>query len=131
MIKNIDIKFLLTLSFFAIVVAYFYFLTKIQIEEILLAEYLYFVPIPILFVITLFLRYQLKNQEIIDYLNNINSVDLKSTLLFFFIFQVVDFYYEDGFIGMISQWVVYWAFGIIAWLLTTNVNLYKNYQFYK
>jgi len=131
MSKNIDIKLLLIFSLFGIIAVYSYFLTKIQIEEILTSEYLYFIPIPILFVITLFFRYKLKTQKITDYLNNINSVDLQSTLLFFLIFQGVDFYYEDGFVGMISQWVIYWAFGIIAWLVTININLYKNYQVYR
>ena len=38
------------------------------------------------------------------------------------IFQVVDYIYEDGFIGMISQWFLYWIMGIIALLLMGIIN---------
>jgi hypothetical protein len=48
--------------------------------------------------------------------------------MFFLIFQVVDYYMEDGFIGMISQWFLYWVMGIIALLLMQIINYYKNYK---
>jgi hypothetical protein len=35
---------------------------------------------------------------------------------------------EDGFIGMISQWFLYWVMGIIALLLMQIINYYKNYK---
>ena len=66
-----------------------------------------------------------------EFIPNTNHVPIKSTLMFFLIFQVVDFYYEDGFIGMISQWVMYWSFSILAYFLTHNINFYKNYMAYK
>ena len=76
-------------------------------------------------------KIKLKDFTLISYIPNLNYVDLKTTLIFFLIFQVVDFYYEDGFVGMISQWFIYWVFAVIAWLLTNNINFYKNYNFYK
>ena len=39
-----------------------------------------------------------------------------------------DYYYEDGFRGMISQWFLYWIYGIIALLLIQAINYYKNYK---
>ena len=68
-----------------------------------------------------------KDKRIIGRKEIISIIDLD----FFVIFQIVDFYFEDGFIGMISQWFVYWVFAIIAWLVTNNINFYKNFQFYK
>ena len=65
--------------------------------------------------------------EIIDF-NKQNSFSLQSTIGFFLIFQVVDYYMEDGFIGMISQWFLYWIMGLIAVLLMESINYYKNFK---
>ncbi len=83
----------------------------------------------VLLISLLFFKNRLDSVSLIQFIPNTNTVALKSTIIFFLIFQVVDFYYENGFIGMISQWFIYWLFGTLAVLLTTNINYYKNYQY--
>ena len=41
---------------------------------------------------------------------------------------IYDYYNEGGFLGMISQWFVYWIMGVFAFLLVENINYYKNYK---
>lgn len=91
------------------------------------SEYLFIlalIPITITF---LFFKYKLKDYELIDFNKNSNF-SLQSTIGFFVIFQVVDYISEDGFIGMISQWFLYWIMGLIALLLMQTINYYKNYK---
>ena len=128
---TINIKNLLFLTFIAIAIAYYIFLTPKIIIEIIEEQYVFIGIIFICAILFLYLKFKLKNLQIISYIPNTDIVQLKSTLIFFIIFQAVDFYYEDGFIGMISQWLIYWIFGVLAWLVTNNINLYKNFKFYK
>ena len=127
----VNIKLLLISTLVGVFLTYFIFLTPEVIYKIILEEYIFLALAMCLFSVFLFYKIKLKNQNIISYIPNLNHVDLKTTLIFFFIFQIVDFYYEDGFIGMISQWFIYWVFAFIAWLLTNNINFYKNYKLYK
>jgi len=128
---KINIKRLFTVTFFAIAITYYIFLTPEAILKIIKEEYIFLAIALVLFVLYIYFQRKLKDFTLISYIPDINNVDLKTTLVFFLIFQAVDYYYEDGFIGMISQWFVYWVFAVIAWLVTSNINLYKNYSFYK
>ena len=110
---------------------YYTFLTHEQILEIIKSEYILISINIILLIALLYFKNKLKNLILLEFIPNTSAVALKSTILFFLIFQVVDFYYENGFIGMISQWFIYWLFGTLAILLTNNINYYKNYKFYK
>jgi hypothetical protein len=127
----INIKILLSAVLIGIFIMYYLFLTIDEITKIVKNEYIFLSIVLALGAVFLFFKVKLKNSKIIEYLPNINTVDLRTSMIFFLIFQVVDFYYENGFIGMISQWFTYWVFGVIAWLLTNNINFYKNYQYKK
>jgi len=83
-----------------------------------------------LFFVNLYFKIKLKDVEIIDFNVN-NNISLKFTILLFLVFQVVDFYYEDGFIGMISQWFMYWVMGIMSVLIMNLINYYKNYKYFQ
>jgi len=128
---TIGIKRLLLATLVGIATTYYIFLTPEAIFEILKEEYIFLSIALCLFFVFTYYKIKLKDFTLILYIPNINQVDLKTTLLFFIIFQAVDFYYEEGFIGMISQWFIYWVFAVIAWLITNNINFYKNHQFYK
>ena len=128
---RIGIKKLLLLALIAISIVYYIFLTPENIYKIVTEEYLMLGIALFLYVIFIYYKVKLKDLTLISYVPNLNDVDLKTTLIFFVVFQIVDFYFEDGFIGMISQWFVYWVFALIAWLVTNNINFYKNFQFYK
>ncbi len=128
---TIGIKRLLSATLVGIVIMYYIFLTPEAIFKIVKEEYIFMAIALFLFFLFIYFKIKLKNFTLISYIPNINQVDIKTTLVFFLIFQVVDFYYEEGFIGMISQWFIYWVFAVIAWLVTNNINYYKNHQFYK
>ncbi|MGB5867055.1 MAG: hypothetical protein WBG69_04180 [Arcobacteraceae bacterium] len=129
--KTIDVKNLLVVSFFCVAIVYYIFLTPDEILKIVKDEYIFLGVGGFLLLSYLYLKRKLKDLTVISYIPDINKVNLKMTIVFFVLFQGVDYYYEDGFKGMISQWFIYWVFGIIAWLLTNSINLYKNFQFYK
>ena len=102
-----------------------------KIVNIILDEYIIIGITFILILIYQYFKIKLKNKLLFEFIPNTNYIPIKSTLIFFVIFQVVDFYYENGFIGMINQWFIYWIFGLLAYFLTHNINFYKNYQAYK
>lgn len=128
---TIKIKNLLILTLIPIAIFYYIFLTPKVIVEIIKDQYIFMGIILILSISLLYFKIKLKNLQLISYIPNTDTVPLKSTIIFFVIFQTIDFYSEDGFIGMISQWFIYWVFGVLAWALTNNINLYKNFRFYK
>lgn len=128
---RIGIKKLLVATLIGIAIIYYIFLTPKNIYQIVTEEYLFLGIAFCLGIVFVYYKMKLKDLTLISYVPNLNDVEIKTTLIFFVIFQIVDFYFEDGFIGMISQWFVYWVFAIIAWLVTNNINFYKNFQFYK
>jgi hypothetical protein len=118
---------LFSLSLIAIIVIYLFVLGESKTIEIIKNEYLFILGAITLGFIYIYFKFKLKDFEIIDFNKNSNF-SLQSTIMFFLIFQVVDYYMEDGFIGMISQWFLYWIMGIIALLLMQIINYYKNYK---
>lgn len=118
---------LFILTFIAILCVYIYVFGQDKTIELLKEQYLFalaLIPLSFAFV---FFKFKLRAYEIINFSNN-STPTLKTTIMFFLVFQVVDYISEDGFIGMISQWVLYWIMGLIALLLIENINYYKNYQ---
>lgn len=120
---------LFCLSFISIFFVYTIIFTPHEIIQLIFREYILITLNIIAITIYLYLKNKLKYQRIHN-LIAINQLNIKSIIIFFFIFQVVDFYYEDGIIGMISLWFMYWLFGIFAYFLTQNINYYKNYKYY-
>lgn len=114
-------------TFIAMIAVYLFVLGENRTIEILREDYLYILGLVPLGLAFLYFKFKLKDYEIINFNKNSN-ISLKSTIIFFLIFQVVDYYSEGGFIGMISQWFIYWIMGIIALLLMETINYYKNYK---
>ncbi len=127
----INTKLLLLVSLLAITIIYYIFLPLNKIVNIVLSEYIIIGITFISIIIYKYFRLKLKDKFIHEFIPNTNYVPIQSTFIFFIIFQVVDFYYEDGFIGMINQWFIYWIFGLLAYFVTHNINFYKNYKKYK
>jgi hypothetical protein len=126
--KQIGQLFLATLV--TILITYSVFLGKVKTILLLLDATTYIlIAIGCSFVLWYYKR-KLKTVEIIDFNKNSN-LTFQSTALFFLFFQVIDYIYEDGFIGMISQWFFYWIMGFIAFIIITIMNYYKNIQYYK
>ncbi len=118
---------LFLLTFISIITIYIIVFGQVKTFEMIKAEYLFILAlIPISFAL-LFFKYKLKEYELINFNKN-NTFSLKATIGFFIIFQIVDYFYEDGWIGMISQWFLYWIMGVIALLLLETINHFKNYQ---
>ena len=117
---------LFILSFFAIIATYLYVFGQVKTIEMIKEEYLFIIGLFVLTAIFVFFKFKLKDYEIREFPQN--NLSFKSTVIFFLIFQVVDYISEDGFIGMISQWFLYWVMGLIALVLIENINYYKNYR---
>ena len=122
-----QIKLLFWVSLIAILGIYSITLGYYKTVNIILDEYIILLLTLPLLATSLYYKQKLKYVEIIDFNKN-NNISLKSTLLFFLLFQVIDYIYEDGFIGMISQWFIYWSMGIITFMLLNLINLYRNHR---
>ncbi len=127
----INTKFLLTISLFAIGIVYYFIFPTNKIVNIILDEYITIGITIISIVVYQFFKRHLKGKLVYEFIPNTNYVPIKSTVLFFVIFEAIDFYTEDGLIGIISLWFMYWVFGVLIYFLTHNINFYKNYSAYK
>lgn len=120
---------LFTVTFIVIIAVYLFVFGESKTIELIKTQYLYILGVIPLGVIFLYYRFKLKDYEIIDFNKN-TKFSFSTSVIFFVIFQVVDYIQEDGFIGMISQWFFYWVMGIIALFLMEIINYYKNYKVY-
>ena len=118
---------LFIITFIAIISVYLYVFGETKTIEMLKEEYLFLLALVPLLLVFIFFKVKLKNYELIDFNKNSN-LSLKSTIIFFLVFQVIDYVSYDGFIGMISQWILYWIMGLIALLVIENINFYRNYK---
>lgn len=120
---------LFTVTFIAIIVVYLFVFGESKTIELIKTQYLYILGLIPLGLIFIYYRFKLKDYEIIDFNKNA-KFSFSTSVIFFVIFQIVDYIQEDGFIGMISQWFFYWVMGIIALFLMKIINYYKNYKVY-
>lgn len=127
-IKNYleNINVLMFISFLLMIGIYLLVFGKYKTINLILDEYLLVLVAIFLFFVNWKFKRKLISIEIIDFTKQ-SKISLKTTIGFFLIFQVIDYYYENGFIGMISQWFLYWIMGLITILLISIVNYYKNY----
>lgn len=120
---------LFTVTFIIIIAVYLFVFGESKTIELIKTQYLYILGVIPLGVIFLYYRFKLKDYEIIDFNKN-TKFSFSTSVIFFVIFQVVDYIQEDGFIGMISQWFFYWVMGLIALFLMEIINYYKNNKVY-
>ena len=120
---------LFTVTFIAIIVVYLFVFGESKTIELIKTQYLYILGLIPLGLIFIYCRFKLKDYEIIDFNKN-TKFSFSTSVIFFVIFQVVDYIQEDGFIGMISQWFFYWVMGLIALFLMEIINYYKNNKVY-
>jgi len=118
---------LFILSLIAIISIYLYVFGQDKTIEIIKEEYLFILGLIPITLTLIYFKMKVKAKNLIDFNKN-NGFSIKSTIIFFLIFQVVDYISEDGFIGMISMWFLYWIMGLIALLLMETINYYKNYK---
>ena len=115
------------LSVIAIISVYLYVFGEDKTIELIKEEYLFILGLIPVTLALFYFKMKVKGKDLIDFNKN-NSFSLKNTIVFFLIFQVVDYIGEDGFIGMISMWFLYWIMGLIALLIMETINYYKNYK---
>lgn len=125
--SQISTRNLFILSFIAIISVYFYVFGQEKTIELIKEEYLFILALIPITIAYLYFKIKLKGKELIDFNKN-SAISLKSTIMFFLIFQVVDYIAEDGFIGMISMWFLYWIMGVLVLLVMGIINYYKNYK---
>ena len=117
------------MTFIVIIAVYLFVFGESKTIELIKTQYLYILGLIPLGLIFIYYRFKLKDYEIIDFNKNA-KFSFSTSVIFFVIFQIVDYIQEDGFIGMISQWFFYWVMGIIALFLMEIINYYKNYKVY-
>ena len=120
---------LFTVTFIVIIAVYLFVFGESKTIELIKTQYLYILGLIPLGLIFIYYRFKLKDYEIIDFNKNA-KFSFSTSVIFFVIFQIVDYIQEDGFIGMISQWFFYWVMGIIALFLMEIINYYKNNKVY-
>lgn len=119
--------YLFIVTLIVIIISYFSLFGGNKTFELIKNEYLLIIGTFCLFVIMLYFKNKLQNYQLIDFTKNSN-LSFKSTILIFLFCEIYDYYNEGGFLGMISQWFVYWIMGVFAFLLVENINYYKNYK---
>ncbi|AXX92704.1 hypothetical protein CPU12_02430 [Malaciobacter molluscorum LMG 25693] len=120
-------KNLFIATFIIIISTYLYIFGEEKTMQIIFQEYLYLIALFLVCIAFLFFKFKLNKYEIVEFIPT-NNFSLKSTILFFIIFELIDYNSKDGFKGMISQWFIYWVFGVFALVLTHTLNYYKNYK---
>ena len=118
---------LFILSLIAIITVYIIVFGENKTIEMIQEKYLFILALVAVYATMLFFKFKTKDYEIKNFNQN-NTFSIKNTIVFFLIFQVIDYIAEDGFIGMISQWFLYWIMGLIAFVLMETINYYKNYK---
>lgn len=125
-----QIAWLFLFSLVGTLVVYAIFLGKVKTIFILLDSFLWIVVAIFLLLGVWFYKRKLQGVEVIDF-HRKNNLTFQSTLMIFFAIEVIDYILEDGFIGMISQWCLYWIMGFVVFLLFTIINYRKNITYYK
>lgn len=125
--KIFTVKNLFVITFIGIFTVYYFIFGIDKTIELIKEEYLSILALILFSFVLVYFKFKLKNHEIVNFTQN-NQFSLKSTIMFFIVFQIVDYIYEDGFIGMVSQWFLYWIMGLIAVVLLKTINYYKNYK---
>ncbi len=128
---SIKIKYLLRFSLIGILGVYSIYFPLNKTVVLFLDQYIIFLAILFLSFLSYYFKQKLKDFHILYFIANMDRVSLRSAVLFFLFFEIIDYYFEDGFEGMITLWITYWCFALLAYLLTININLYKNLRFYK
>jgi len=126
--KQVHLLFLV--SFVGIFVIYSLFLKKITTIGLIIDELPYIGILLLIAISSLLYKRKLKGYPIVDFQKD-NSMSLKNLVLFFLVFQVIDYVSEDGFRGMISMWLSYWVFGYIAFFIFNIFSYYKNTKLIK
>ena len=126
-ISAISPRNLFLLSLIAIISIYLYVFGQEKTIELIKEEYLFILALLPITIAFFYFKMKVKGNDLIDFNKN-NGFSLKNTVIFFLIFQVVDYISEDGFLGMISMWFLYWLMGLIALLLMETISYYKNYK---
>jgi hypothetical protein len=119
------------LSFGVMVITYFIFLPFPNIINILLNEYIAIFVMIVLLIIYSIYKQKLANKVLYKFIDNLDQMPMRQTLIIFILFQCYDFYTEQSFVGMISLWFMYWIYGICANLIMNIINLHQNYNAYK
>ncbi len=117
-------KLLFTLTFIIIISTYLYLLGEVRTIQIILNEIILLALLIPMIIIYVYFKFKLRGYDI-EHLINKQQLSFKTTLFIFLIIEVIDYFYEGGFIGMISQWFMYWIFGLFALLLIDSIHFYR------
>ena len=115
------------MTFIIIISTYLYLFGESQTLNIIKEEYLLILSLVSILSIFLYFKLKLKEYEIVEFLPTNNS-SFKSIIAIFLFFEVIDYYNEGSFEGMVKLWFLYWIMGLIALTLMHTINYYKNYR---
>lgn len=125
--KNIFI-----ITFLFIISTYIYVFGENKTMEILQNEYILFSVLIFITIAFFILRFKVKNENIdLSSIPKTPILPIKQSIVFFIVFCAIDYYSEDGFEGMITQWIIYWIFGLISLVLLNFISFYKVYKMVK
>lgn len=128
--SNKQIHLLFLASLIGIFLTYALFLNKITAIGLIIDELLFIGILVVTILFSLYYKRGLKGHSIVDF-NKDSSMSFKNIVLFFLLFQIIDYVYEGGFKGMISMWLSYWVFGYLIFIGLNIYNYYKNYKLIK
>lgn len=123
-------KILYTACLIVIVNVYYFYLGKNVLIEQVKEEYLFILVLTLLLGVFIYMSSKLKKIGI-DKIVISNQISFKSTIIFFILFEIYDYYSFDGLEGMIKQWLFYWILGAISLLLMYCIQAYKVLKYHE
>ena len=126
----ISSQLVLIISFFTICLSYYYLFSIKEIIDIVKEEYILSFFVILFSILHFYAYFKLKDYDILPFIPKLGKLPIKQSIFFFIVFEVIDYIYEDGVIGAIKLWYMYWLFGILSLNFMYLFNYYKNFKFY-
>lgn len=117
-------KLLFSFTLLLTLASYIYLLGEVRTIQLIVNEIIFILLLFPLLLFYFYFKSKLKGYDV-GHLMNKQQLSFRTTLLLFLILQGFDYYYEDGFIGMMSQWFFYWILGLLSLLLIDTIHFYR------
>jgi len=117
-------KLLFSFTLLITLASYIYLLGEVRTIQLIVNEIIFVLLVFPLLLLYFYFKSKLKGYDV-EHLMNKQQLSFRTTLLLFLVLQAFDYYYEDGFIGMISQWFFYWILGLLSLLLIDTLHFYR------
>ncbi|WP_419769014.1 MAG: hypothetical protein ACNI3C_06525 [Candidatus Marinarcus sp.] len=116
---------LFSTTLFAILFIYTHVLGEVKTIQLIVDEFWFILALFPFSLLLFYSKYKVKHYEVTI---PVQTMTFKTSVIFFLFFEVIDYFNQDGFEGMISQWFFYWIMGLLSLCLIETVTNFKIYK---